>query len=83
MSGITSRPATPECYLTEAEFSARFKIPQRTLQRWRSSGDGPPFTRIGPRQIRYGIAGAEAWAAARTFPHRAAELAGHASKVAA
>jgi hypothetical protein len=75
MPGI-SCPATPTSYLTEAEFSARFKIPQRTLQRWRSSGDGPPFTRIGPRQVRYRIDAAEAWAAARTFTHRAAELAG-------
>ena len=25
----------------------------RALQRWRVTGDGPPFVRVGPRFIRY------------------------------
>ncbi|MDO9501998.1 AlpA family transcriptional regulator [Falsiroseomonas sp.] len=63
-------------YLTERDFSARYQISTRTLQRWRLTGDGAPYVRIGPRRIVYPLAAAEAWAAARTFPHRAAELAG-------
>jgi predicted DNA-binding transcriptional regulator AlpA len=62
-------------YLSEAEFADRFSVSRRTLQRYRNSGDGPPFTRIGPRRVAYPLAAAEAWASARTFPHRAAEMA--------
>ena len=65
-----------EVYLTENEFSDRFNIPQRTAERWRRSGDGPPYVRLGPRRIAYRLSDCEAWAAARTYPHRAAELAG-------
>ena len=64
-----------ELFLTEREFSARFKIPMRTAERWRRSGDGPPYVRLGPRRIAYRLSDCEAWAAARTYPHRAAELA--------
>jgi len=62
-------------FLTEREFSARFNIPMRTAERWRRTGDGPPYCRLGPRRVAYRLADCEAWAAARTFPHRAAELA--------
>lgn len=65
-----------DIYLNERDFSARYQISTRTLQRWRLTGDGAPYVRIGPRRIVYLLAAAEAWAAARTYPHRAAELAG-------
>jgi predicted DNA-binding transcriptional regulator AlpA len=65
---------TSASYLSEREFSARYGIPTRTLQRWRATGDGPPYTRIGPRRVAYPLAAAEAWLAARTFAHRAEEL---------
>ncbi len=61
-------------YLSERQFSDRYGVAARTLQRWRATGDGPPYTRIGPRRVVYPEAAAEAWLAARTFPHRAAEL---------
>ena len=65
-----------EIYLTEAEFAARYlNGARRTAQRWRVTGDGPPFVRLGPRRIAYREADCEAWAASRTFRHRAAELA--------
>jgi predicted DNA-binding transcriptional regulator AlpA len=62
-------------YLTEREFSERFNIPARTVQRWRTTGDGPPFVRLGPRRILYRVSDAEHWAESRTFASRAAELA--------
>ncbi len=65
-----------ETYLTEAEFAARYlNGARRTAQRWRVTGDGPAFVRLGPRRIAYRLADCEAWAASRTFRHRAAELA--------
>ena len=64
-----------DIYLTERDFSARYHVSVRTLQRWRTSGDGPPFVRLGPRRVVYRLRDAEAWATRRTFTHRADELA--------
>ena len=60
--------------LSEEEVSHRYKISQRTLQRWRVTGDGPRFVRVGLRRIGYQEADCEAWAEARTFASRAEEL---------
>ena len=64
-----------EVLLTEREFSERYKVPPRTAQRWRSTGDGPPFVRLGPRRVAYRPSDVERWAASRTFASRADELA--------
>ena len=68
-------PAPTGDYLDQRGVAARYHVSERTLERWRTTGEGPPFVRIGPRRISYRLADCEAWAAARTFPHRAAELA--------
>ena len=67
-----------DLYLTEREFSERYHLAPRTVQRWRTTGDGPAFVRIGPRRIIYRLSDCEAWAAARTYPHRGAEMAAQA-----
>ena len=73
----TARPALPDLYLTEREFSDRYNVSPRTAQRWRAMGEGgPPFVRIGFRRIGYRLSDCESWAAGRTFGSRAAELAG-------
>ena len=64
-----------DLFLTEREFSERFKIPSRTIQRWRSTGDGPPFVRLGPRRVAYRLSDVEQWTVMRTFASRAAEIA--------
>jgi hypothetical protein len=65
-----------ETYLSEAEFSDRYlNGARRTAQRWRVTGDGPPFVRLGPRRIAYREKDCEEWAMARTFRSRADELA--------
>ena len=61
-------------FLGEAATARLLRISRRTLQRWRAEGGGPAFIRAGGRRILYDIAEVERWAAARTFPHRAAEL---------
>jgi hypothetical protein len=66
--------ATPSDYLNETGLEARYNIAPRTAQRWRSSGEGPPFVRVGPRRVMYRIADVEAWLATRTFRSRADEL---------
>ena len=65
-----------DVYLTEKEFNERYHISSRTTQRWRASGiGGPKYVRLGLRRIGYRLSDCEAWAAARTYQHRAAELA--------
>jgi len=64
-----------DVYLTEAEFSERYHIARRTAQRWRITGDGPPFVRVGVRKVVYRQSDCEAWAAAQTFTSRADEVA--------
>ena len=54
-------------------------IPRRTLQRWRVTGDGPPFVRAGMRRIVYRREAVEAWAVSREYRHRAAEITAHVS----
>jgi hypothetical protein len=58
-------------YLTERQFCERYRVSARTAQRWRVTGDGPPFVRLGPHKIVYRLSDAETWAAGRTFAHRA------------
>ena len=62
--------------LTEKAVADRLDVTTRTLQRWRVTGQGPAWVRIGPRMVRYSETDVSAWAAGRTFAHRAAELAG-------
>jgi predicted DNA-binding transcriptional regulator AlpA len=71
---VEAKPA-PQLYLTEEEFAERYHFGRRTVQRWRSSGDGPPYCRLGARRIFYRVADIERWIAGRTFRHRADELA--------
>lgn len=54
-------------YLTPKELSDRYKgqISQRTLANWRSSGEGPKFTKIGGR-VLYPIQSVEEWERKRT-----------------
>jgi predicted DNA-binding transcriptional regulator AlpA len=69
-------PARPVEYLNQREVAARYHLSERTIERWRGTGDGPAFVRIGRRRVVYRLADCEAWAAARTSAHRAAEMAG-------
>jgi hypothetical protein len=54
-------------YLTPKELSSRYKgtVTERTLANWRSSGEGPQFTKIGGR-VLYPMASIEAWEKKRT-----------------
>ncbi len=62
-------------YLTRLEATERYKFSERTLDRMRANGDGPPFVRGGPRRILYRVADFEAWLAERTHASRATEFA--------
>jgi len=65
----------PDEYITEQGLQERYLIPPRTAQRWRSSGDGPRWIRLGRRRILYRVRDVEVWLGERTYKHRADELA--------
>jgi hypothetical protein len=73
MAGIGEQ--WPDEYITEHGLQERYLIPPRTAQRWRSSGAGPKWIRLGPRRILYRVSDVEEWLRDRTFRHRADELA--------
>ncbi len=54
-------------YIDEDGLHERFLIPPRTAQRWRASGDGPAFVRLGRRRVAYRVADVERWLAERTY----------------
>jgi hypothetical protein len=55
-------------YLTPAELVARYKqtITIRTLANWRSTGEGPRYTKIGGR-VLYPVDGVKSWEESRTL----------------
>ena len=61
-------------YLSNPEFCKQNNVSLRTAARWRETGDGPAFVRLGGRKINYDARAVEEWAAQRTFRHRADEL---------
>lgn len=61
-------------FFDEKGLALFLSIPRRTLQRWRVTGDGPPFVRAGMRRIVYRREAVDAWAASREYRHRAAEI---------
>lgn len=59
-------------YLTPVELVARYKgaITIRTLANWRSSGDGPAYTKVGGR-VLYSVAAVINWERQRTLGAKA------------
>jgi hypothetical protein len=68
------RPSQPVEYIDEDGLYERYLIPPRSAQRWRASGGGPAFVRLGKRRVAYRVADVERWLAERTFASRADEL---------
>ena len=55
-----------EVLLTVEDAASRLKISKHTLNRWRVTGEGPPFVKYGPRLVRYREVVLDAWALDRT-----------------
>jgi hypothetical protein len=62
-------------FMTDSQLCDMLGVVDRTTLTWRTDGGGPPYCRIGigRGRILYRRRDVEAWLAARTFPHRAAE----------
>jgi hypothetical protein len=56
----------------EAQFCATHDITNRCARKWRETGDGPEYVRVG-RSVFYPRRAIAEWLVTRTFRHRAAE----------
>lgn len=48
-------------FLTPKQLAQQLGVSEKTLERWRKDGSGPPFVKTGSKRIRYPIVGLEAW----------------------
>ena len=64
----------PDGYVSDAAAAAYLGMCARSLQKLRSTGGGPAYTRIGMRRIAYSVAELDRWKASKTFNSRAHEL---------
>lgn len=61
--------------LAAAEAARLLGVSVRSLERWRTTGEGPVFVRLGQRRVAYPPAAINDWLGGRSFAHRAAEAA--------
>lgn len=66
-----------EQFYGEVAAAQMLGVSPRTMQRMRSEGWGPPYTRVGKRLIGYSESALRDYAKTRTFASHAAELSGH------
>ena len=61
-------------FFNQTEAAELLRLSERTLERWRVEGMGPPFRRFG-RRIVYARADLERWADSRCFESTSQEVA--------
>jgi excisionase family DNA binding protein len=70
MSAVLDHPLRraerPDSFLIQIEAAELLRVSQRTLERWRLEGSGPPFRRFG-RRVVYARQDLEDWATKRVF----------------
>jgi len=64
--GIDEEEKTRKRYLTEKEVEEIFNLNRRTLQRWRTTGEGPCYCRAN-RSIKYSIQDVEDFLSERKY----------------
>jgi hypothetical protein len=52
--------------VSEGEAAKSLRLAQRTLQRMRLEGGGPPYIQLSERRIGYSVVALEAWIASRS-----------------
>lgn len=71
-----------DTHLSPQALAERLGVSLRTVERWRISGEGPPFLRAGGRRVLYRVSDVERWEAGRVHASRAAEMAGQSRRAA-
>lgn len=51
--GIVVEPTVPSPMLTTREAAVMLRLTEATLEKWRATGGGPAWQRVGARAIRY------------------------------
>lgn len=74
MGSVSEAFSLARVILSGDELASRLNVCRRTVMRWRATGEGPAFIRIGSRRVGYRLDEIERWEASRTFQHRAAEI---------
>ena len=54
-------------FLTQKQTAHLLNVSERTLERWRAEGQGPPFVALGPRRRGYRLSDIEAWTSSQIF----------------
>ncbi len=62
-----------EPLLTPAMLARDLGVTTKTLERWRMTGDGPPFIRVSPKVIRYRRPDVEAFLSGRVATSTASD----------
>lgn len=52
--------------MTQGQAARFLQVSLRTLRRWRSCGDGPPYVELTQWRVRYRLTDLEAWLRSRT-----------------
>jgi predicted DNA-binding transcriptional regulator AlpA len=63
---ILSKGSTPDRMMTRNEIEAEYGITRRWLELAVIHGEGPPYVKIGTKQVRYSKAAFDKWLAERT-----------------
>ena len=60
--------------LTQREAASVLRLSERTLERFRCSGLGPKFIRLGQKSVRYQQSALDEWIAERVVQSTSAEV---------
>ena len=63
-------PDSPLTLVTPEDAARLLTSKERTLERWRSTGTGPPYVKVG-RRVAYRLRDLEAWVERQTRQHTA------------
>ena len=63
----TPHPTPTAQFMTNSQAAEFLKLSPKTLDRYRTTGEGPRFRKFG-RRVVYATADLEAWANQRVFP---------------
>ena len=66
-------------HIPPEKLAERLDVSLRTVERWRITGEGPRFIRVGRRRVVYPVAAVERWEAERTHASRAGEMSAQAA----
>ena len=76
-SVVSRLTPTEDALFTESAAAHRMGVSPRTLQKWRITGEGPPFVRLSSRCIRYRLQDMADWTQGRL--RRSTSQTGHES----